>query len=277
MIWRFGILALALAGAAVWIWAMVQAPERPILRLGSTTSTQDSGLLDYLIPLYEAEAGVEVVVIAKGTGAAIRDALAGQVDALLVHNQTREEELVAQGFALSRTHIMSNDFLIVGSTRQLPYKNLGNLMRDLSNGNLGLFLSRGDESGTHAAELRLWQAYGFDPDAFGDWYTTTGSSMGQTLITANANQAATLVDSATWARHGDREALHIWHDGQSGEDAYGLENPYGYLPLNPDQIPGVDAELALNFGDWLIGEDGQAAIAAYVVGGMKAFRPATLP
>ena len=271
----FGLF-LALGFAALWIFVWAPRAEDQILRLGSTTSTKDSGLLDHLIPLYEAESGVDVVVIAKGTGAAIRDGLAGQVDALLVHNQAREEELVADGFALTRLPIMSNDFLIVGSQEQLGYKNLANLIRDLAAGDLGLFLSRGDESGTHAAELRLWATYGLDPSGFGDWYAKTGTGMGQTLITANANGAATLVDSATWARHGDRDALHIWHDGRTGEGAQGLENPYGYLALNPAKIPGVNADLAQDFGAWLMGPTGQAAIAAYSLGGMQAFRPHSL-
>ena len=268
------VLAIALGASLTWFFVWGPGHVPPVLRLGSTTSTQDSGLLDHLLPLYEAETGIEVVVIAKGTGAAIRDGLAGQVDALLVHNQVREEELVASGHALSRLPIMSNNFLIVGSRDRPAYAHLSGLMRVLGAGQRGLFLSRGDESGTHAAELRLWAAFGFDPETFGDWYAKTGTGMGQTLITANANGAATLVDSATWARHGDREALHIWHDG-ANMDA--LQNPYGYLALNPDLIPGVRADLAQEFGAWLAGETGQAAIAGYLIGDMQAFEPHSVP
>ena len=266
------LLALSVAAGLIWffLWGPGQLP--PGLRLASTTSTQDSGLLDHLIPLYEAESGVDVVVIAKGTGAAIRDGLAGNVDALLVHNQVREEELVASGHALSRLPIMSNTFLIVGSKDHPPYAHLSGVIRVLSSGQRGLFLSRGDQSGTHAAEVRLWEAFGHTPADFGDWYAKTGTGMGQTLITANANAAATLVDSATWARHGDRDALHIWHDG-AGNDL--LTNPYGYLALNPALIPGVQADLAQDFGAWLTGETGQAAIADYLIGGMQAFQPHT--
>ena len=274
MIPRLGLtLVLILLSFLSWFYVFGPGRVPLVLRLGSTTSTYDSGLLDYVLPLYEAETAVEVVVLAKGTGAAIRDGLAGQVDALLVHNRAREEELVAQGAALSRLPIMSNNFLIVGSKARAPYAHLSGLMRAMAAGQRGLFLSRGDESGTHAAEQRLWQSYGYTPETFGDWYTKTGTGMGQTLITANANAAATLVDSATWAQHGDVARLHIWYEDKAGAPSEVLENAYGYLTLNPAQIPGVRADLAEDFGQWLAGPKGQAAIAAYQIQGQQAFVP----
>lgn len=315
MILRLSLLALALIGAGLaWVW-LAPFSTGPVLRLGSTTSTKDSGLLDHLIPLYEAETGIEVIVIAKGTGAAIRDGLSGRVDALLVHNEQRERELVAQGYANSRRFIMSNSFLIVGPKSDRPELDqpvsdqpesdqtatspdvlntgdtLDTLLAQFAEGERGLFLSRGDHSGTHAAELNLWHIYGLDPSAFGPWYATTGTGMGQTLITANANGASTLVDSATWARHrakGDLEIL-FGHVGQTTGDATqfptdptartappantGLENPYGYLALNPARIPGVQSMWAEDFGEWLAGPTGQAAIAAYLIDGMQVFKP----
>ena len=265
------VIALTAALVVFFLWSPQQ--ENLVLRLGSTTSTKDSGLLDHLIPLYEAQTGVEIVVVAKGTGAAIRDGMSGQVDALLVHNKAREEALVAEGFALSRLPVMSNDFLIVGAKRTAPYDDLSNLIGDLVTGNLGLFLSRGDESGTHAAEQRLWARHGLNPQTFGRWYATTGTGMGQTLITANLNGAATLVDSATWLRHKDRNALHIWYDSRAHPRQIGLQNPYGYLALNSDKIPSVNSDLAQDFGRWLAGAAGQRAIAAYLIDGRQVFVP----
>ena len=273
MVWRLPILALALVGAAIWTWAGLPGrhnPERPILRLGSTTSTKDSGLLDQLIPLYEKQCGVEVVVIAKGTGAAIRDGIAGQVDALLVHNQIREEELVAEGYALSRLPIMSNNFLIVGPKQQVRASDLAELLAQFARAERGLFFTRGDQSGTHAAEQHLWAAFGFNPDTFGDWYAKTGTGMGQTLITANQNRGATLVDGATWARHQDKPNLGVLF----GENHELLNNPYGYLALNSARIPGVNSALAQQFGTWLDSSPGQSAIAGYLIGDRQAFEPA---
>jgi len=263
------LAVLALGGA--WVGLGLERQAQPVLRLASTTSTQDSGLLDYLLPLFEAQCDIEVAVVAKGTGAAIRDGLAGQVDALLVHNQVREEALVAEGYALARLPIMSNDFLLVGPKSQMPEADLQALLARFAAGERGLFFSRGDQSGTHAAEQRLWQAFGHDPQTFGSWYAKTGTGMGQTLITTNLNSGATLVDSATWARHQGRADLHVLHTGATP----GLANPYGYLALNPDRVPGVNAALAEQLGAWLTSPTGQAAIASYSVGGMRAFTPAS--
>ena len=130
-----------------------------------------------------------MVVFAKGTGAAIRDGMEGQIDALLVHHKTREEALVAEGYALERLPIMSNQYMIVGPKDQGNFKEIPPLLIALSSGERGLFLSRGDESGTHAAELAMWAQLSFDPKDFGDWYVETGTGMGQTLITANARSA----------------------------------------------------------------------------------------
>ncbi len=263
--------AVLVASLMAWLLRPLPADAPPVLRLGSTTSTQDSGLLDHLLSIYEAETGVQVLVMAKGTGAVIRDGRAGQVDALLVHNEREETALVAEGLAVERLPIMSNRFLIVGSTQDRPYTGLRNLLRVMASGRRGLFLSRGDASGTHAAELAMWAAHGYDPDTFGDWYSQTGTGMGQTLISANANRAATLVDSATWARHGDRDQLHIWYNGPN------LVNPYGYLALDAARVPGVQTELAQDFGTWLAGPEGQAAIGAYTLDGVQAFQPHRAP
>ncbi len=272
MLLRLTFFSAALV-AILMVWLLRPPPEsaQPLLRLGSTTSTQDSGLLDHLLSIYEAETGVQVLVMAKGTGAVIRDGRAGQVDALLVHNEREETALVAGGLATERLPIMSNRFLIVGSTQDRPYADLPNLLRVIASGRRGLFLSRGDASGTHAAELAMWAAHGYDPEAFGDWYSQTGTGMGQTLISANANRAATLVDSATWARHGDRDQLHIWYEGSN------LTNSYGYLTLDAARVPGVQTALAQDFGAWLAGPDGQAAIGAYRIGAVQAFQPHTMP
>ena len=273
-------LALFALLLAVFIWlAWPSDRDAPVLRLGSTTSTRDSGLLDHLLPLYQGETGVEVVVFAKGTGAAIRDGLEGRVDALFVHNREREEALVTDSYAVERLAIMHNNFLFVGPKDMLGYKEASRLIHAIAQGEKGLFLSRGDGSGTHAAEVRIWAARGLNPTTFGDWYVETGTGMGQTLISANTNGAITLVDGATWARHGDREALHIIHDGRTGESVEYLpmKNEYGYLALNPEVIGGVNHKLAADFGAWLAGPTGQAAIAAYTIGDEQVFFPHTQP
>lgn len=272
MLVRFTIATwICVSSIIAWLlWPEPEADKRS-LRLGSTTSTQDSGLLDYLLPIYELETGVQVLVIAKGTGAVIRDGLAGQVDALLVHNRKLEDNLVDQGYALNRLPIMSNNFLIVGSSEFRGYENLAGLLRVLASGQRGLFLSRGDNSGTHAAEIEMWSSFNYDPHNFSDWYSKTGTGMGQTLITANSNRSATLVDSATWARHGDKDKLRIWYSGHE------LPNDYGYLALNPNVISGVQNELATDFGNWLAGPTGQAAIGNYLIGDMQAFLPHKTP
>ena len=276
MILRFNLILAALFSTVfiVVLWVGLR-DNNAVLRLGSTTSTKDSGLLDHLIPLYEANSGIDIVLIAKGTGAAIRDGLNGQIDALLVHNHHREQKLIDQSFALSRQPIMSNTFLIVGSKAQTQETDdLELILQQFVLGKRGLFLSRGDDSGTHAAELRLWAHYGLNPSTFGNWYATTGTGMGQTLITANANGAATLVDEATWARHKSRGDLAIlFRDSGDDEPLAILENLYSYLVLNPDKIPGIQKTLAEDFGIWLSGPEGQAAIAAYHIEGMQVFRP----
>ena len=276
MIFRLVLALFAFLLMAVAWLAWPRQADAPILRLGSTTSTRDSGLLDAILPLYEVETGVEVVVFAKGTGAAIRDGLAGRVDALLVHNREREEALVAEGYALERLPIMTNNFLFVGPRSLDTYRNHRNLLTDLARDGSVTFLSRDDDSGTHAVEMQLWERASLDPETFGDWYIRTGTGMGQTLITANAAGAVTLVDSATWARHGDRERLHVLVDS-FGAFNVDLVNPYGYLTLNPDAIDGVNQALAADFGTWLAGPTGQAAIAAYTIDDEQAFFPHTNP
>ena len=266
-------LALLLLLMGGFIWLNLPREAAAVLRLGSTTSTRDSGLLEYLLPLYQAETGVEVVVFAKGTGAAIRDGLAGRVDALLIHNEGRERALIADGFATERLPIMSNQFLIVGPKRQPAEQDLRKLLEEIAGGQKGLFLSRGDDSGTHAAEKALWDHFfNEDTSTFGRWYLETGTGMGPTLISANTNGANTMVDSATWARHGDRDKLHILNDGSRSSL---MRNSYGYLKLNPEKIPSINSSLAQQFGQWLAGPPGQAAIAAYTIGGKQVFIPHT--
>lgn len=238
----------------------------------STTSTQNSGLYDYLFPILKKDTGVEVNVIAVGTGQAIKNAMRCDGDMLLVHARSAEETFVADGYGEYRRDLMYNDFVIIGPKAD-PANVAGSrdinevLQRIVQAG--AKFASRGDDSGTYKKERSLWQAAAIDPDTgSGQWYLETGSGMGATLNTGVSLGAYVLTDRATWISFANKQDSTILFEG-----APPLFNQYGVIPVSADRCPNVNREAAETFTQWLLSETGQAAIAAYEVEGQQLFFP----
>jgi len=263
-------LALFVAGLA--LAAGAAHAETQGITVASTTSTQNSGLFDYLLPKFAADTGIEVRVVAVGTGQAIRIATNGDADVLLVHHPASERKFVADGFGLARHPVMHNDFVLVGPADDpAGIRGTGDIAAALRS--IGereqVFVSRGDDSGTHKKELELWAAAAFDPSpASGAWYRESGSGMGATLNVASAMAGYTLTDRASWVSFGNKGELEILVEGDTR-----LHNPYAAIVVNPDRHPHVHAGEAQAFVDWLISARGQAAIAAYRVDGQQLFFP----
>jgi len=263
-------LALFVAGLA--LAAGAAHAETQGITVASTTSTQNSGLFDYLLPKFAADTGIEVRVVAVGTGQAIRIATNGDADVLLVHHPASERKFVADGFGLARHPVMHNDFVLVGPADDpAGIRGTGDIAAALRS--IGerkqVFVSRGDDSGTHKKELELWGAAAFDPSpASGAWYRESGSGMGATLNVASAMAGYTLTDRASWVSFGNKGELEILVEGDTR-----LHNPYAAIVVNPDRHPHVHAGEAQAFVDWLISARGQAAIAAYRVDGQQLFFP----
>lgn len=263
-------IAAALAGAGI----NAAANER-VITVASTTSTENSGLFAYLLPKFTADSGIEVRVVAVGTGQAIRLAANGDADVLFVHHPPSEEQFVADGLGLERHPVMHNDFVLVGPAGDpAEVRGMTDVAASLSRiaGGEHAFASRGDDSGTHKKELSLWAAAASDPrPASGTWYRETGSGMGATLNTASAMNAYALTDRATWVRFGNKGDLEILVEGDAR-----LHNPYGVIVVSPDRHPHVRAAEAQAFVDWLMSGAGQQAIAAYRVDGRQLFFPDAL-
>ncbi len=246
------------------------------LTLGSTTSTRDSGLLAYLLPAFEARTGVEVRVVAVGTGRALELGRRGDVDVLLVHDRRSEDRFLAEGHASLRRDVMYNDFVIVGPETDpaglMGTKDLADALSAVRTG-AHPFLSRGDDSGTHKAELRLWTAAGVDPEeGRGGWYRETGNGMGATLNTAREMQAYALTDRGTWLSFKNREGMRVVVEGDPK-----LRNPYGVLAINAERHPHVKAADAQALIDWLVSDETQKAIGAFRVNGEPLFFPSAGP
>jgi tungstate transport system substrate-binding protein len=238
----------------------------------STTSTQNSGLYEALLPQFEARSGIEVRVVAVGTGQAIKNARNCDGDVLLVHAKSAEEQFVADGFGMSRADLMFNDFVIVGPAAD-PAGVAGSddaaaaLAAIRAAG--AVFASRGDNSGTNKAEMALWRKAGIDPVVdSGGWYRETGSGMGATLNVAAAMGAYALTDRATWIAFANKGGLRILVEGDSA-----LFNQYGVILVNPERCPNVKAAASQSFIDWLLSDTGQAAIGAYRRDGQQLFFP----
>lgn len=267
---RFLALAAMLwAGFAV---GGASAAAGDFIIVQSTTSTQNSGLYDHLLPQFTAKTGIEVRVVAVGTGQAIKNAQNCDGDVLLVHARPAEEKFVAEGYGVERTDLMYNDFVIVGPADD-PAGIAGK--KDAAAALAGIaatqapFASRGDDSGTHKAELALWRAAGIDPAAAsGGWYRETGSGMGATLNTAVGMGAYALADRASWAAFGNKADHRVLVEGDPA-----LFNQYGVILVNPGKCPNVKADLGQQFIDWLLSDEGQAAIAAFRVAGEQLFTP----
>ena len=247
-------------------------PAAEFIVVQSTTSTQNSGLYDHLLPKFRAKTGIEVRVVAVGTGQAIRNARNGDGDVLLVHAKPAEEKFVADGFGVKRFDLMYNDFVIVGpATDPASVGGMTDVAKTLGAiaAKRAIFASRGDDSGTHKKERQLWQQAGIDPTpASGTWYRETGSGMGATLNAGIGMGAYVLTDRATWITFGNRQGHRILVEGDRR-----LFNQYGVMLVNAKKHPRVKAALGQEFIDWLLSKEGQDAIAGYKVAGQQLFFP----
>ncbi len=270
-----GGLGRALLGAVVLVagWcaaASAMAQDRFIV-MASTTSTEQSGLFAHLLPAYKKATGVDARVVALGTGQALDMGRRGDADVLFVHDQVAEEKFVADGFGLARRAVMYNDFVIVGPKADPA----GTKGQDVVEGLKKLaqssasFVSRGDKSGTHAAELRYWKAAGVEaPAGKVAGYKECGCGMGPALNIASSTLAYALTDRGTWLSFKNRGELTILVEGDKR-----LFNQYGVIVVNPAKHPHVKKELAQGFADWIVSADGQAAIAGYKINGEQLFFP----
>ncbi|MBC2696261.1 MAG: solute-binding protein [Desulfobacteraceae bacterium] len=290
------ILKVILSLIAILLIYGVALGEDKIINMATTTSTQASGLLDVLLPELEKDTGIRVKVFAKGTGAAIRDGIDGNVDVIFVHAKKREEEFVKQSYGIKRYAVMHNDFVILGPSDDPAgirgQSNAAAALAGIAKAE-ALFISRGDDSGTHTKEQALWKIAGVSlevrkteilkkgkkteicfvfPESSMAWYISIGQGMGKTIIFADEKQAYTLSDRGTYIKYnyGRKESidLEIMCEGDSF-----LNNPYGVIPVNPDRHPHVKYELAEKFANWLISPKAQSLIANYRLMGNQLFYP----
>jgi tungstate transport system substrate-binding protein len=268
-------LRLLAASALLAMRVACAEPDAPFITLSSTTSTEQSGLFTYLLPQFVAQEGIEVHVVAVGTGQALDIARRGDADALLVHDPKAEEQFVNEGHSLRRSLVMYNDFVLIGPLSD-PAAIAGTDvvvgLERIANAQVP-FVSRGDRSGTHEAELRLWSEAGIDLSRRrGRWYRDTGSGMGAALNIASAMNAYVLADRGTWLNFHNRGELIVLVSGDKR-----LFNQYSVMVVNPALHPGVKSELAYRFANWMTGAAGQSAIASYRIAGEQVFFPNALP
>ena len=268
---RLPLLSLALGAVLALGTTGAQAQDEFIV-VQSTTSTLNSGLFEHILPLFEEKTGIEVRVVAVGTGQAIRNAMNGDGDVLFVHARLAEEKFVAEGHGVARFDVMYNDFVIVGPPSDpAGVAGMTDVVAALSKiaEAEAPFASRGDDSGTHKAELRLWKEAGIDAQAAsGGWYRETGSGMGATLNTGTSMGAYVLTDRATWIAFGNKGDYEIAVEGDPR-----MFNQYGIILVNPGKHPNVKAQAGQAFVDWVLSPEGQAAIAGYKVDGQQLFFP----
>ena len=246
------------------------AQEKNIV-VASTTSTEQSGLYGYILPVFKKQSGIEVKVIAVGTGQALDIGRRGDADVVFVHDKPAEEKFVQEGYATKRVEVMYNDFVLIGPKSDPAKvgggKNILLAFQKISDAQAP-FVSRGDKSGTNEAELRYWKASGIQVSPSYGWYKETGSGMGPALNTASAMNAYILSDRATWLTFKNRGDLEILLEGESK-----LFNQYGVMLVNPAKFPQVKKAEGQAFIDWLVSKDGQETIASYKVGGEQLFFP----
>lgn len=267
-----------------------------VITMSTTTSTENSGLLDVLLPAFTADTGIKVKVIAKGTGAAIKDGMDGNVDIIFVHAKDREERFIAEGYGAYRLPVMHNDFVIIGPASDpagiKDIKSASDALKKIAD-KKAPFISRGDDSGTHVKEQEIWKISGIAlksetrdvisegnrktitfqyPEGIGEWYYSIGQGMGKTLTYAEEKQAYSITDRGTYLKYkyGRPEGfdLEILVEGDPS-----LFNPYGIIPVSPKKYPDVKFELADKFAKWLVSEKGQKIIADYKIEGRQAFFP----
>ncbi len=262
----------ALAALALAVAAIPAQAEDPFILVQSTTSTENTGLFKYLLPIFKQKTGIDVRVVAVGTGQALKNAERGDGDVVLVHAKAAEEKFVADGFGVKRIPVMYNDFVIVGPKSD-PAKIAGSkdsvaALKKIAEAKAP-FASRGDDSGTDKAEKAMWKTAGIDVKAAsGDWYRSTGSGMGATLNTAAGMGAYALTDRGTWISFKNRGPLEIVVEGDEK-----LFNQYGVILVNPAKNPSVKVKEGQAFIDWLTGVEGQTAIKGFKIDGEQLFFP----
>src|SRR5215204_4132705 len=250
--------------------AGASAQDKSIV-VASTTSTQDSGLFEHILPKFKAKTGIDVKVIAQGTGQALDTARRGDADVVFVHAKSQEEKFLAEGFGVKRFEVMYNDFVLIGPKSDpagVKGSDIESALQTIQD-KAAPFVSRGDKSGTHSAELGLWKQAGIDIAAIkGPWYREIGQGMGAALNTAAAMNGYVLSDRGTWISFRNRGDLEIAVEGDRR-----LFNQYGVMLVNPEKFPSVKKEFGQAFVDWLVSREGQAAIAAYKIDGQQLFFP----
>ncbi len=264
------IAALAL-GAGLLAAPVAGAQEKSIV-VSSTTSTQDSGLFGHILPLFKKKTGIEVKVVSQGTGQALDTGRRGDADVVFVHAKAQEDKFVADGFGVKRFPVMYNDFVLIGPKSDPAgikgSKDIAAALTKIKDKGAS-FISRGDKSGTHAAELNLWKAAGVDIEKEkGAWYKSIGQGMGAALNTASAGNAYVLADRGTWISFKNRGDLVVAVEGDKR-----LFNQYGVMLVNPAKHPNVKKEFGQQFVDWLVSAEGQKAIADYKINGEQLFYP----
>ncbi|MEH2523546.1 tungstate transport system substrate-binding protein [Bradyrhizobium sp. AZCC 2176] len=262
---------LVIAAAALVFAGHAFAQDKSIV-VASTTSTQDSGLFGHLLPMFKAKTGIDVKVVAQGTGQALDTARRGDADVVFVHAKPAEEKFVAESFGVKRHPVMYNDFILVGpKSDPAGLKGTKDIVAALTaiKAKGADFISRGDKSGTHQAELNLWKVAGIDiAKDKGPWYKEIGQGMGAALNTASASNAYVLADRGSWLSFKNRGDLAIAVAGDKR-----LFNQYGVMLVNPEKHPSVNKDLGQQFIDWLVSAEGQKAIADYKVNGEQLFYP----
>ena len=265
-------MGLIRVAVAVLVLALPAHAQQKFITVASTTSTEQSGLFKYLLPLFEKKTGIQVRVVAVGTGQALDIGRRGDADVVLVHAKPLEEKFMAEGQGVKRYDVMYNDFVLIGPKSDPAHiagmKDVASAFRKIAQAKAA-FVSRGDRSGTHFAELEIWKLAGIDiAKDKGPWYRDTGQGMGPALNTAAGMNAYILSDRGTWLSFKNRGDLSILVQGDRR-----LFNQYGVMLVNPEKHPSVKAELGQAFVDWLISPEGQDAIASYRVNGEQLFFP----
>ena len=263
---------LALAAATVLASATVATAQDKSIVVSSTTSTQDSGLFGHILPLFKAKTGIDVKVVSQGTGQALDTGRRGDADVVFVHAKSAEEKFLAEGEGVKRYPVMYNDFVLIGPKGDPAgikgMKDVAKALQVIKNKQAD-FISRGDRSGTHIAEINLWNGSGIDIDKEkGPWYKSVGQGMGAALNTANASNAYVLSDRGTWLSFKNKGDLQILVEGDKR-----LFNQYGVMLVNPAKHPNVKKDLGQQFIDWLVSPEGQKAIADYKINGEQLFYP----
>ncbi|MGB3051007.1 MAG: substrate-binding domain-containing protein [Polyangiales bacterium] len=261
--------------AALASYSFLSSRKERSITLASTTSTENSGLLGYLLPIFKDETGIAVRVVAVGTGQAMRMAMKGDADVILVHHRPSEEEFIREGYGVERVAVMHNDFVIVGpASDPAGIKGMTDAAAALGriHSSRAAFVSRGDDSGTHKRELSLWAALGFQPgDDDANWYRESGSGQGATLNVASELDGYCLSDRASWVTFANKRSLELLVEADPK-----LLNPYAVILVSPQKYPHIKGVEGQKFIDWLVSKHGQQLIAGFRVEGQQLFFPDAL-